>query len=140
MDGSELARTFFTFAALVGAAMFRPLDAVHMTAGHNALRGSGPGQNLAFEMQWHEWVVLIAGSTGSALRAVRPPNLHITPDARRDLVMPQRDGIPVTLAPGHHRPGHSGELIGERDGSDLGRPPRQQCREPGPMLVPWILA
>jgi hypothetical protein len=27
----------------------RPLDAVHMTAGHNALRGSGPGQNLAFE-------------------------------------------------------------------------------------------
>src|SRR4051794_915131 len=26
----------------------RPLDAVYMTAGHNALRGSGPGQNLAF--------------------------------------------------------------------------------------------
>src|SRR5258705_6545432 len=32
------------------------------------------------------WVVLIAGSTGSALRAVRPPNLHIPPVARRDLV------------------------------------------------------
>src|SRR5207244_1299787 len=32
------------------------------------------------------WVVLIAGSTGSALRAVRPPNLHITPVTRRDLV------------------------------------------------------
>src|SRR5512143_2929151 len=32
------------------------------------------------------WVVLIAGSTGSALRAFRPPNLHITPDVRRDLV------------------------------------------------------
>src|SRR6516225_1732997 len=31
-------------------------------------------------MHWHMWVVLIAGSTGSALRAVRPPNLHITPD------------------------------------------------------------
>src|SRR6516164_4183104 len=27
-----------------------------------------------------KWVVLIAGSTGSALRAVRPPNFHITPD------------------------------------------------------------
>src|SRR6476646_6115556 len=27
----------------------RPLDAVHMTAGHNALRGSGPGQKLAFD-------------------------------------------------------------------------------------------
>src|SRR6266550_4798395 len=37
-------------------------------------------------MLWHEWVVLIAGSTGSALRAVRPPNLHITPVVRRDLV------------------------------------------------------
>src|SRR6202140_3869483 len=36
-------------------------------------------------MLWHKWVVLIAGSTGSALRAVRPPNLHITPGARRDL-------------------------------------------------------
>src|SRR6267142_5358346 len=32
------------------------------------------------------WVVLIAGSTGSALRAVRPPNLHITPVVRRDLI------------------------------------------------------
>src|SRR6187455_3270091 len=28
----------------------------------------------------------IARSTGSALRAVRPPNLHITPDVRRDFV------------------------------------------------------
>jgi len=27
----------------------RPLNAVHMTAGHNALRGSGPGQKHAFE-------------------------------------------------------------------------------------------
>jgi hypothetical protein len=35
---------------------------------------------------WHEWVVLIAGSTGSALRAVRPSNRHITPDVRRDFV------------------------------------------------------
>ena len=32
-----------------------------------------------------KWVVLIAGSTGSALRAVRPPNVHITPDVQRDL-------------------------------------------------------
>jgi hypothetical protein len=27
----------------------RPVDAVHMTAGHNALRGSGPGQLPAFD-------------------------------------------------------------------------------------------
>ena len=37
-----------------------------------------------------EWVVLIAGSTGSALRAVRPPNRHITPAVRRDLVQAAR--------------------------------------------------
>ena len=36
-------------------------------------------------MRWHKWVVLIAGSTGTALRAVRPPNLPITPDFGRDL-------------------------------------------------------
>jgi hypothetical protein len=27
----------------------RPLSAVHMTAGHNALRGPGPGQQAAFD-------------------------------------------------------------------------------------------
>src|SRR6516165_3690231 len=30
------------------------------------------------------WGVLIAGSTGTALRAVRPSNLHITPECGRD--------------------------------------------------------
>src|SRR5476649_1866774 len=45
-----------------------------------------PTNNSHSTMLWHEWVVLIAGSTGSALRAVRPPNLHITPVARRDVV------------------------------------------------------
>jgi hypothetical protein len=39
-----------------------------------------PVNNPHSTMRWHKWVVLIAGSTGSALRAVRPPNLHITPD------------------------------------------------------------
>jgi len=27
----------------------RPFNAVHMTAGHNAFRGPGPGQKLAFD-------------------------------------------------------------------------------------------
>ena len=49
VDGSGLARAFFTLAALVGAACVRPVSAVHLTAGHNALRGSGPGQKHAFE-------------------------------------------------------------------------------------------
>ena len=46
-------------------------------------------------MRWHKWVVLIAGSTGSALRAVRPPNLHITPDdASAISVTPQVRRVP----------------------------------------------
>src|SRR5438034_3667440 len=85
-------------------------------------------------MHWHMWVVLIAGSTGSALRAVRPPNLLIAPDVQRDLLRRKRDGFLVALALGHHGPSHSGDLVGERDGGDLGRPPRQQCCKPGPML------
>ena len=31
----------------------RPVCAAHMTAGHNALRVSGPGHKLAFEDAWH---------------------------------------------------------------------------------------
>src|SRR6478736_1913604 len=45
-----------------------------------------PTKSSHSRMLWHKWVVLIAGSTGSALRAVRPPNLHITPVVRRDLL------------------------------------------------------
>src|SRR6476469_677660 len=92
-------------------------------------------------MHWHMWVVLIAGSTGSALRAVRSSNLHITPDARRDLVLRRkRDGLSVTLAPSHHGPGHSGKLVGKRDGGDLVGRRANSAVSHGRCLVPWILA
>src|SRR5450759_65561 len=86
-------------------------------------------------MRWHKWVVLIAGSTGSALRAVCPfqPSHHAGWPTRSRLRR-KRDGFPVALAPGHHGPGHAGNLVGERDGGDLGRASYQQCREPRPML------
>ena len=53
----------------------------------------------------------------------------------------QRDGLLVTLALGHHGPGHPRNLVGKRDGGDLGRAPPQQRREPdglldGPRAVP----
>jgi hypothetical protein len=48
VDGSLLARTFFTIAAGSVQPCVRPICAVHMTAGHNALRGSGAGQKPAF--------------------------------------------------------------------------------------------
>jgi hypothetical protein len=78
----------------------RPMSAVHMTAGHNALRGSGPCQKHAFK------VVLIAGTTGSALLVVRPLNRHITPDVRHDLITPRARRVLCTahLAPSSPRP------------------------------------
>jgi hypothetical protein len=48
-NGSQLARRIFTSQAWSGQPCVRPLGAVHMTAGHNALRGSGPGQEDAFD-------------------------------------------------------------------------------------------
>ena len=86
-------------------------------------------------MRWRKRVVLIAGSTGSALRAVRPfqPSHHAGRPTR-SLSRRECDGFLIVLAPGHHRPHHSGDLVGERDGCDLGWTPRQQRRKPGPVL------
>src|SRR5678815_5278218 len=92
-----------------------------------------PVKSTHSTMLWPMWVVLIAGSTGSALRAVRPPNLHITPTTDAISLRRTRGGFLVALALGHYRPGHPGELVGERDGRDLGGSPRQQRREPGPV-------
>jgi hypothetical protein len=49
VDGSELARLFFRFAGWSVQPCVRPVCAVHMTAGHNAFRGSGPGQKPGFD-------------------------------------------------------------------------------------------
>src|SRR6476619_2744373 len=92
-----------------------------------------PVRSTHSTMRWPWWVVLIAGSTGSALRAVRPPNLHITPTTDAFSLRRKRGGFFVSLALGHHRPGHPGELVGESYGRDLGGSLREQRREPRPM-------
>src|SRR5271169_3749876 len=92
-----------------------------------------PVNNPHSTMQWHLWVVLIAGSTGSALRAFRPPNLHITPKSARSRSRRKCDGFSVGFAPSHHGPSHSGDLVRELDGGDFGRSARQQCDEPRPV-------
>src|SRR6202044_884388 len=42
--------------------------------------------------------------------------------------------IIISLAPSHHCPGHSGELVRKRDSGDFGRPSCQQRCDPGPIL------
>src|SRR6516164_10992065 len=49
VDGSELARRIFTSLCWSVQPCVRPFGAVHTTAGHNALRGPGPGQKAAFD-------------------------------------------------------------------------------------------
>src|SRR6185312_12257659 len=44
-------------------------------------------------MRWHKWGVLIAGSTGTALRAVRPTQLN----TERDHACARRIGQPLVL-------------------------------------------
>src|SRR5438105_2408601 len=86
VDGSELARTFLTPQAWSVQPCVRPVCAVHMTAGHNALRGSGPGQKPAFEN-----AVAQVGCPDRRIDRLcitccsSSPTLHITPDTRRDL-------------------------------------------------------
>jgi hypothetical protein len=66
--------------------MCSALDAVHMTAGHNALRGSGPGQNLAFDNAVAHVGCPDRRIDRLCITCCSLSNLHITPDAQRDLV------------------------------------------------------
>ena len=50
--------------------------------------------------------------------------ISFTPQARR---------AHCSVRLGHHGPDHARHLVGECDGGDFGRPPRQQCRKPRPM-------
>ena len=104
----------------------RPLSAVHMTAGHKALRGSGPGQNRAFND-----AVARVGCPDRRIDRLcitccspSQPSHHIG-CPMRSRSRHERGGFFVAFALGHHRPRHPGDLVGERDGRDLGRSPRQ---------------
>src|SRR6202008_1499496 len=88
-----------------------------------------------------EWVVLIAGSTGSALRAVRPPNLHLTPVVRRDLVyVASATGSlyrsPLTIMAQTIRASLLASAIAA---TFVGRRASKAVSQ-GRCLVPWILA
>jgi hypothetical protein len=60
------------------------------------------------------------------------PSYHAGCPARSRLPR-KRDGFLVTLTSGHHGPGPPCNVVGKRDGGDLGRLSRQQRRELRPM-------
>src|ERR1700681_135603 len=78
----------------------RPLGAAHMTAGHNALRADRVPTNTSHSrMPWHMWVVLIAGSTGSALHDLPAPERGLpSTSGARAYIMSELPGLqPFTL-------------------------------------------
>ena len=113
----------------------RPLGAVHMTAGHNALRGSGPGQKPAFDN-----AVAQVGCPDRRIDRLCITCCSPSQPSHHAMVLgvissdPQRGWIIISFAPSHHCPGHSGELVGKRDSGDFGRPSCQQRCDPGPIL------
>ena len=135
VDGSELARGIFTSQSWSVQPCVRPLSAVHMTAGHNGLRGSGPGHKPAFEN-----ALALVGCPDRRIDRLCITCCSPSQPLHHAMVLgaissdPQRGWIIVSLAPGHHCPSHSGELVGKGDGSDFGRPSCQQCCDPGPIL------
>src|SRR5207244_2908148 len=93
VDGSELARVFFTFAGWSVQPCVRPVSAAHRPLAIMPSADQVPVKSPHSTMHWHMWVVLIAGSAGSALRAVRPPNLHIAPDLGAIFSRRKCDGV-----------------------------------------------
>src|SRR5690349_11809944 len=85
-------------------------------------------------MLWPKWVVPIAGSTSSALRAVCPfqPSHHAGSPARSRSGR-KRDRFLVAFTSAHHGPHHPRELVGKRNCGHLGWPTHQQGGEPGPV-------
>jgi len=112
----------------------RPVSAVRMTAGHNALRGSGPDQKPAFDDALAHVGCPDRRIDRLCITCCSPSQpSHLAGCPTRSRSCRKRDGFLVALALGHHRPGHACDLVGERDGSDLRWPPGQQRCEPGPM-------
>jgi hypothetical protein len=101
----------------------RPFNAVHMTAGHNALRGSGPDQTLAFDNAMARVGCPDRRIDRLCITCCSPsqPSHHAGGPARSRLRR-KRDGFLVALAPGHQHPHHPRNLVGERDGGNLARP------------------
>ena len=117
---SWLGRVFFTLEAWSVQPCVRPGGAIHMTAGHNALRGSGPGQQHAFDDAMAQVGCPDRRIDRLCITCCSPsqPSHHAGCPARSRLPGKCR-GLFVTLALGHYGPCQPRDLVGERNGSDL---------------------
>jgi hypothetical protein len=93
-----------------------------MTAGHNALRGSGPGQQHAFDDAMARVGCPDRRIDRLCITCCSPsqPSHHAGYPAQSRLPR-KRYGLFVTLPLGHHGPGHPRDFVGKRDSGDLCR-------------------
>jgi len=134
VDGSELAREIVTSLCWSEQPCVRPVCAVHMTAGHNALRGSGPDQLLAFDNAWGQVGCPDRRIDRLCITCCSPSQpSHHAGCPTRSRSRRECGGFLVMLAPRHHGPGHPRDLVGECDRGDLGGPARQQGSQPWPV-------
>ncbi len=107
----------------------RPFDAVHVTAGHNALRGSGPDQTPAFDTASTQVGCPDRQIDRLCITCCSPSQAsHHAGCPARSRLSRNRDGFLVSLAPSHHGPDHSRDLIGKRYCGNLRRPPNELTR------------
>jgi hypothetical protein len=83
----------------------RPVSAVHVTAGHNALRGSGPGHNHAFDHALARVGCPDRRIDRLCITCCSPlPTVHITPDAGAISFTPRVRQVPYSARPSSSSP------------------------------------
>ena len=119
----------------------RPINAVHMTAGHNALRGSGPDQQLAFKNAMARVGCPDRRIDRLCITCCSPsqPSHHASCPTRFRLSR-KREGFLVSLAPWHHGPDHRAILLASAIAATLVGRRASKAVSQGRCLVPWILA
>src|SRR6266567_1615745 len=88
VDGSELARVFFTFAGWSVQPCVRPVSAAHRPLAIMPSADQVPVKSPHLTMRWHMWVVLIAGIDRLCITCCSPSQPSHHADGRRDLFTP----------------------------------------------------
>ena len=124
VDGSGLASQNFTSCRWSVRQCVRPVSAVCMTAGHNALRGSGPGQKPALDNALALMGYPHRRIDRLCITCCSPSQpSHHAGVARRDLVHAASGRFLVALFLGHHGPSHLASLLASAMAAILGWPP-----------------
>ena len=129
VDGSGLARRV------------RPVCAVLMTAGHNALRGSGPGHKRAFDNALARVGCPDRRIDRHCITCCSPPNRHVTPGSpARSHLRRECGGFLVAFVPAIIAHAILASLLASAMAAILVGRRASNAVSQGRCRVPWILA